>query len=180
MEESNNQMSGITAREILDAAINLNEGQKIITKCDSFQEMESLRTNLYKARRALLKAHKTLAYSLYITRERVDNNYLVTVTKEKTVSNVVIIDVDGTVKPFERTEVAITGSETEKERMSRFMREAGHTEEEIAAAVAEDTTAEKGEDDFDKAASRMEALQDEEETEEIKTKTKTLKEGGKK
>jgi hypothetical protein len=160
-------MIGITAREILDTAITLNEGEKIVTKCNNFQEMESLRTNLYKARKALLKIHRTLAYSLYISRERTDDNYLVTVTKERSVSNVVIIGEDGSVKPFERIESAVVEGETEEQRMARLMKEDGFSEEEIDNALAE-----KGEDEFDKAASKIEALQDSQSEDEADKKVK--------
>lgn len=101
-------MLGTTAREILDKAILLKEGGKIITKCEDYSEMESLRTNLYKARNALLKKHRSLAYSLYISREKVDDDYLVTITKE-----VVIVE-DGKVRPFERDEVSLMGEENER------------------------------------------------------------------
>jgi len=147
-------MTRITAREILDAAMTLNEGERIITKCSDYKEMESLRTNLYKARRTLLRTHRSLAYSLYISRERTDDSYLVVVTKELSVSNVVIIDKDGNVKPFERTEVSLIEGEDEQERMIRLMRQDGLSEEEISDALHK-----KAEDDFDEAASEIEASQ---------------------
>jgi cellobiose-specific phosphotransferase system component IIA len=160
-------MIGITAREILDTAMTLAEGQRIVTQCNNYQEMESLRTNLYKARKALLKTHRTLAYSLYISREIKGDNFFVVITKELSVSNVVIIDKDGSIKPFERIESAVTGEETEEERMVKLMKEDGMTEEEIS-----DFLAEKGEDEFDKAASKIEEAQDK--------AGKTKKKGGKK
>lgn len=146
--------TGITAREIMDAAMTLEEGEKSVTQCDSFQAMEALRSNLYKARKALLKTHRTLAYSLWISRETKDGNYFVNVSKEMSVSGTVIVSKDGEVRPFERIEPAVIGDETEAERMLRLMQQDGMTEEEIADALAE-----KGEDDFDKAASAIEEAQ---------------------
>lgn len=147
-------MIGVTAREIIDQALMLDEGDFVAIKCDSFEEMENLRKNLYKTRKTLLKVHKTLAYMLYISREIKDDGHYVFVTKEKTVSNVAIISRDGTVRPFERIEPSVISDETEVDRVARLMREDGKPEEEIS-----DTLAEMGEDDFDKSATRLEEMQ---------------------
>ena len=147
-------MTGITAREMLDAAIALEEGQKIVTQCDSYEEMESLRINLYKSRKALLKVHKALAYSLYISREIKGNNWFVTIAKELSVSKVIIVGKDGSVKPFERTEAAVGTEENEQERLVRLMKEDGLPELEIEEALTK-----QGEDDFDKAALKIEEAQ---------------------
>lgn len=147
-------MIGVTAREIIDQALMLDEGDFVAIKCDSYEEMENLRKNLYKTRKTLLKAHKTLAYMLYISREIKDDGYYVFVTKEKTVSNVAIISRDGTVRPFERIEPSVISDETEIARVERLMREDGKTEEEIS-----DTLAQMGEDDFEKSAARIEQMQ---------------------
>lgn len=147
-------MIGVTAREIIDQALILDEGDFVAIKCDSFEEMENLRKNLYKTRKTLLKVHKTLAYMLYISREIKDDGHYVFVTKEKTVSNVAIIGRDGTVRPFERIEPSVISDETEVDRIARLMREDGKTEEEIS-----DTLAEMGEESFDAAAAKIEAAQ---------------------
>jgi hypothetical protein len=91
---------------------------------------------------------------LWVSREASDSDWLVHVTKEKTVENIVIIDGDGTVRPFERIEPSVVSGETEIARVERLMREDGKTEEEISNTVAE-----MGEDSFDKAASRLEEIQ---------------------
>ena len=151
-------MPGFTAREIMDAAIELEDGGKIVARCNSHSEMEVLRTQLYKLRAALLKKHRALAYTLYISREIIpdakENNFLVIVSKELSVSNVAVVDKDGSVKPFERVEPTLVSDEDETERMERLMREDGKTEEEISDALAE-----KGQQDFDAAASKIEEAQ---------------------
>jgi len=147
--------TGATAEEIIGQAITLAEGGKIVIRCGSYDEMESLRTNLYKVRKALLKTNRALARMLWISRETRSDGWFVLVTKEKTVSNIVIIDKDGSVRPFERPEASMfPSSETEDQRIMRLMREDGKTEEEIAEYFAE-----KGEMDFDAAASKIEELQ---------------------
>jgi len=147
-------MLSITAREIMDAAMALEDGGRIVTRCSSFNEMESLRSSLYKTRAALLRKHRALVYPLWISREIGENSWLVTVSKELSVSDVVIISKDGSVKPFERVEPAVVGEESETERMIRLMRQDRMSDEEI-----ENTLAEKGEEDFDAAASKIEELQ---------------------
>ena len=99
-------MEGITAREILDTAITLEEGQKIVTQCSSFNKMETLRTKLYKGRKSLLKTSEAVADSLYISRKIEGNNFFVIIEKEisMTVGNITIVDKDGNVKPFTRAE----------------------------------------------------------------------------
>lgn len=151
-------MPGFTAREIMDKAIELEDGGKIVARCGSYSEMEVLRTQLYKLRTAMLKKHRALAYTLYVSREIIpdakDNNFLVVVSKELSVSNVAVIGKDGSVKPFERIEPTLTDGEDEAERMKRLMEEDGMGEEEIADALAE-----KGEADFDAAATKVEEAQ---------------------
>ena len=148
-------MSRFTAREIMAAAMAMKDGDKIVTSCTNYSEMEALRTQLYKIKTAMLKKHKAIAYSLYISREVIpdakEDNYLVVVSKELTVSNAVVIGKDGTVKPLER-EVPAEG---EIERMQRLMLEDGKSEEDIA-----DVLSKQGEVDFDAAASKIEQAQD--------------------
>jgi len=148
-------MTGITAREIMDTAMTLEEGEKIVTRCNSYEEMEALRTQLYKIRKSMLKSHRTLAYTLYVSREVIpdakEDNYLVIVTKELTVSNVAIVTKDGSAKPFTRVESA---GVDEVVRMAELMRQDGISEEEIETALAE-----KGEQDFNAAADKIEEAQ---------------------
>jgi len=143
-----------TAREIMDAAILLQDGERIITKCPSYEEMEKLRVYLYKTRTQMLKTHKEMAYSLYISRETNEEGFFVVVAKEMTVEGVVVIDKDGNVRPFTRKEHVPAADEDSTERMRRLMAEDGMTEEEI-----EDALAQKGEEDFDEAASKIEEMQ---------------------
>jgi len=147
-------MISATAGEIIDQAMTLKEGGRITIQCHDYEEMENLRVNLYKTRKLLEKSHRAMARMLWISRQVIDNGWLVHVTKEKTVSNIVIVDGDGTVKPFEHVEPAIIDGETDVDRVARLMKEDGKTEEEIS-----DTLAEMGEDSFDKAASRLEEIQ---------------------
>ena len=148
-------MTGTSAQEIMSAAMTLEEGDKIVTPCQSFDEMETLRKNLYRLKNIVMKTNKTLAYALQISRETKDNNWLVIVTKELTATGVIIIKKNGSVKALERTEPAVVGDETEAGRMVRLMKQDGMTDEEI-----DDALAEKGEDDFDKAATAIEEAQE--------------------
>ena len=143
-----------TAGEIMNAAIRMEEGEKVTIQCEDYTEMENLRSHLYRVRRTLLKSHPTIANMLWISRKIDGDNYFVTVAKEKTVSNVFIIGKDGTTRPFERPEMGTLSNETEDQRIARLMREDGKTEEEIAEYFAE-----KGEQDFDAAASKIEEAQ---------------------
>lgn len=149
----------VTAQEIIDAALLLEPGDRIVTRCSSYQEMEVLRSHLYKTRARLLKAHKTLAYPLYISREIQGDSWLVIVTKEAVVSNIVVISKDGTVKPFKRVVPVVTGAigemaETGVVRMVELMKADGMSPEEIEEALAA-----KGEEDFDAAATKVEEMQ---------------------
>ena len=144
----------LTAREIMDQAVTLNSGQRIAVQCASYNEMEALRTNLYKLRAMMLKKHRQLAYTLWVSRKIEGDNYFVIVTKETEIKNAVIINPDGSTEPMVRKDVSTMTGETEDQRIMRLMREDGKTEEEIAEYFAE-----KGEQDFDAAASKIEEAQ---------------------
>lgn len=148
-------MTGSSAHEIMNAAMMLEEGDKIITRCNSYDEMETLRKNLYRVRNIIMKTNKTLAWALQIERETKEDNWLVIVTKELTASNVVIIKKDGSVQPLERIAPAVMDSVDETERMVKLMKEDGKSEEEIAEALAL-----VGEEAFDKAATKIEEAQE--------------------
>jgi len=148
-------MISATAGEIIDQAMTLKEGGRITIQCHDYEEMENLRVNLYKTRKLLEKSHRAMARMLWISRQVTDGGWLVHVTKEKTVSNIVIVDGDGTVKPFEHVEPAIIDGEADMDRVARLMKEDGKSEEEIS-----DTMAEMGEQSFDVAAAKIEAAQD--------------------
>jgi len=147
-------MANLTAGQIMNMAIRMDEGEKVIVECASYEEMESLRTHLYRVRSSLLKTHPSIANMLWISRKIDGDNYFVSVVKEKTVSNAFIVGKDGTIRPFEKDDAGMITSESEDQRIARLMREDGKTEEEIAEYFAE-----KGEQDFDAAASKLEELQ---------------------
>ena len=147
-------MANLTAGQIMNMAIRMDEGEKVMVECVSYEEMESLRTHLYRVRSSLLKTHPSIANMLWISRKVDGDNYFVSVVKEKTVSNAFIIGKDGTIRPFEKDDAGMITSESEDQRIARLMREDGKTEEEIAEYFAE-----KGEQDFDAAASKIEESQ---------------------
>ena len=147
-------MANLTAGQIMNMAIRMDEGEKVIVECASYEEMESLRTHLYRVRSSLLKTHPSIANMLWISRKIDGDNYFVSVVKEKTVSNAFIVGKDGTIRPFEKDDAGMITSESEDQRIARLMREDGKTEEEIAEYFAE-----KGEQDFDAAASKIEKSQ---------------------
>ena len=143
-----------SAYEIISAAITLSEGDKIVIRCDSYEEMETLRKGLYRVKNILMKTNKALAYSLCVSREVEEDSWHLFVTKELTASGVVIVRKNGAVEALTRVEPALIDSEDEAERMKRLMEEDGVSEEEITDALAE-----KGEADFNAAANKIEEAQ---------------------
>ena len=144
-----------TPQEILDKAITLKDGGYIVMSFNDYADMEAFRSMLYKTRNVVASKNKTLARQLYISRHETDKGWNIIVSKETTISNVVIVE-DGEVKPFERTELPLS-EENESDRMIRLMKEDGKSDEEI-----EDILSKKWEGDFDKAASILEAEQEKE------------------
>lgn len=143
-----------SAHEIISAATTLSEGDKIVIRCDSYEEMETLRKGLYRVKNILMKTNKALAYSLCVSREVEENSWHLVVTKELTASGVVIVRKNGAVEALTRVEPAFVDGEDETDRMRRLMEQDGVSEEEIETALAE-----KGEQDFDAAASKIEEAQ---------------------
>ena len=129
-------MANLTAGQIMNMAIRMDEGEKVIVECASYEEMESLRTHLYRVRSSLLKTHPSIANMLWISRKIDGDNYFVSVVKEKTVSNAFIVGKDGTIRPFEKDDAGMITSESEDQRIARLMREDGKTEEEIGEYFA--------------------------------------------
>lgn len=113
----------VSANEILDEAILLKDGGVIAISCRSYREMEALRTKLYRVKRQLEGKYSSMAKAIDITRkiERDKNKWTLLVSKDLTVSEVVIIE-DGIVRPFERTETIVDNS-SEEERIKRLMSE---------------------------------------------------------
>ena len=147
-------MIGMSGKDIIANAITLEDGESITIPCESYQEMENMRSQLYKRKKTLEKSHKGLADCLFISREIGKDTFTVFVTKEKLITKIFITGKDGSIRPLKRIEMDTATGENEQERMVRLMREDGLSEEEI-----EDALAERGEDDFDKAATAIEESQ---------------------
>ena len=148
---------GLTAATAIDKALLLEEGETITIPCPSYDSMESLRSQLYKRKKTLAKAYRKMADSIYITRETNKHGWFIHLTKQHRVTGAFITGKDGSIRPFfdeKDLDTATFGDETEDQRIMRLMREDGKTEEEIAEYFAE-----KGEQDFDAAASKIEESQ---------------------
>jgi hypothetical protein len=89
----------ITASKVIDRAILLEEGGAIVIPCSSYEEMEKLRTRLYKIRRQLKSQHRELSSSIDITRKVRENKWTLYITKDTGLSGVFIVE-DGEAKPF--------------------------------------------------------------------------------
>lgn len=140
-------MDTITAGKIIDRAILLEEGGVIVIPCSSYEEMEKLRTRLYKIRKQLERQHKELAFSLDITRKARKDKWTLYVTKDTGLSGVFVIEA-GEATPFGIKD------KPEKEEVKEI--------EEIKEEV----------EDFDEVAAKIEAAQDLEEEEEISKASK--------
>ena len=130
----------ITASKVIDRAILLEEGGAIVIPCSSYEEMEKLRTRLYKIRRQLKSQHRELSSSIDITRKVRENKWTLYITKDTGLSGVFIVEA-GEAKPF--------------------------TLEQAPEQVPEEEPLEQAPEDFDEVAARMEEAQDlQEENEE--------------
>ena len=119
-----------TASKVIDRAILLEEGGAIVIPCSSYEEMEKLRTRLYKIRKQLEGKHRELAFSLDITRKVGKNKWTLYITKDIGLSGVLIVEA-GEAKPFTSEE--------------DFLEEEGF---------------EEPAEDFDEVAAKIEATQD--------------------
>lgn len=126
----------ITASKIIDRAILLEEGGVIVIPCSSYEEMEKLRTRLYKIRSQLRNQHRELALSLDITRKVRENKWTLYITKDTHLSGVFIIEA-GEATPFT--------SEQAPEELSES---------------SEPSESSKPAEDFDKVAAKIEETQD--------------------
>lgn len=138
----------VTASRVIDRAILLEEGGAIVIPCSSYEEMENLRTRLYKLKTQLAKNYREVALSLDIKRKVSTNKWVLFVTKDSSLSGVFIVE-GGEAKPFDDIKGFEETEETEEKRK----------EEEIEEEVK----------DFDDIATEMEITQgllskDEEET----------------
>ena len=124
----------ITASKVIDRAILLEEGGAIVIPCSSYEEMEKLRTRLYKIRRQLKSQHRELSSSIDITRKVRENKWTLYITKDTGLSGVFIVE-DGEAKPFT-------------------------LEEQAPEQVPEEEPLEQAPEDFDEVAARMEEAQD--------------------
>ena len=141
-----------TASSIIDRAILLKEGGVIVIPCSSYEEMEGLRSRLYKLRNQLAKKHSSLAMSLDITRKVKGKKWTLYVSKEKTLLGVLIIE-DGKAEPFS-IEV---NEETAGERRERLMAEDGT---EVTQKCSEPQELPEPKEDFDEVAAKIEEAQD--------------------
>lgn len=95
-----------TASEILQKAMLLEDGGDIKIPCASYEEMETLRTRLYKVRRQLEGQHSALARAIDITRKVRENSWFIIVAKEMSFPGIIVTE-GGISRPFERIETAI-------------------------------------------------------------------------
>jgi len=132
----------------------LESGETVVVPCSSYKEMERIRTKLYREKARMFKKIGLRAEEVDITREILDEGeekkFIVYLSKSPGLPDAYIIDKAGKTRVIDKPVLV----ETEQERMIRLMREDGMSEEEI-----DNTLHEKAEDDFDKAASKIEALQ---------------------
>ena len=127
----------ITAGKVIDRAILLEEGGVIVIPCSSYEEMEKLRTRLYKVRRQLKRQHRELSFSLDITRKVRENKWTLYVTKDASLSGVFIVEA-GEAKPFTLEQAP----------------------EESSEEPSESTESPEPVEDFDEVAAKIEATQD--------------------
>jgi hypothetical protein len=95
----------MTAQQAMDAAVALEDGQKIAIGFTSKPECECFRIQLYRERtkmQGISSLVRDEAYKIMISRHRhpSDGRYFIFLTKETDTSNACIIDRDGTIKPF--------------------------------------------------------------------------------
>ena len=147
-------LMSVYIEKLFDEALESEE--TVIVPCSSFREMERIRTKLYREKARIGKKIGLKAEEIDISREIIEEGnetkYVVYISKSPGLPDAYTIDKAGKVRNIDKPVLA----ETEEDRMTRLMREDGMTEEEISDALAE-----KGEDDFDKAATKIEQLQKE-------------------
>lgn len=122
----------ITASKIIDRAILLDEGGAIVIPCSSYEEMEKLRTRLYKIRRQLRSQHRELASSVDITRKVKENKWTLYITKDTGLSGVFIVEA-GEAKPFTLEQAPEQAPEEEPSEPS----EPAEDFDEVAAKIEE-------------------------------------------
>ena len=132
-------MGKITASSVIDRAIALKNGGVVVVPCSSFEEMEKLRTKMYKLKNQLSKGHSSLARSIDITRKSSNGRWTIYISKEEDLPGVFVIE-EGEALPLEELE-AEASKETEASKESTaqlsFAEEEEEGEKSFAAIAAE-------------------------------------------
>ena len=104
----------LSIEKIFDRVVASDDGECVVIKCISFEEMERIRSQLYRELRKLRDSHKELSKTLNISRKMEDDKWIVYLEKvpEITADRVVFFGKDGKVKPFEEEANGTSKSET--------------------------------------------------------------------
>lgn len=164
-----------TAADIIDRAVSLEEGEDIVIPYSSYNELETMRIQLYKRRATLEKKHEAQADSIYISREvnRKEGTFLLLVKKAARCTGLFIRDKDGNIKPFllPEREAFVPGSNSPVRtvmqmredgwtdtRIEKYFRKEGLSDEEIKRLLGNNSQARR-EIPFDEAAAIIEKSQ---------------------
>lgn len=119
--------------DLIERALQLQQGEHIQIKCQNISELESCRAALNKARSRLREINPAFDKILISrTGSKKGNIFLLTLSKREEASNIILFRADGTQVPLKTT--CQEEEETrELDRICKLMEEDGASEEEIEA-----------------------------------------------
>lgn len=140
-------------RAIFDAALKLEAGERMVIRCTSFKQMESVRSSLYRERMKW-QDHTGGSTDIGVTRRSEGNKYLLILEKLEPFPDPVIISAEGEIKgtvslAIPRADVpslseAEISFSSERTRMIRLMKEDGMSDQEIAEHFSKEEQNEPG------------------------------------